>query len=606
MKQRIEFLTLEVENFKSVGPKVKFNFSKHSGLNYVIGINRDVEGCGNGAGKSVLFCDAILFGIFGRTSNHNKNSYIPNRAMTGSKVDTRVQIELKISSDIYKIISIIKHNNPNVVYSQLWKNNNDITKPSGPETRKFIQQEILRCSANMFKNSIAISASEINNFFGMRKSQKREYIEESFGLSVFGRMLKAVRADFNALDREITSLEREESTLSSTLDQLIIQAKQFSEEREKKVHLLEMKLREKKVNLIELKTELTQTDIKDTEALIVKDKIKKMISDLESAKMKADNSKKHADTSHLHIKRRISSITKITQKVCSECAKKLGDDCNLAEDEEKLKEEQQIAKDAQIMIDAIDEKLKALYGHLKSVEEAASRAASTAKIIERNQWQQQSYITEIKSIESKIIEEKASQPPFDEMINTTKTKHESVNTRLKDYYKKKAMYDIIITTVGEEGAKKYLIKDLADVLNGLVQKYVQEMGGEYTCVFDESFDVKFLTTTGECEYSSFSMGERQRINLAVMMAFQDLQSTNLEPSISVFDEVLDHGVDTYGFKAAINILKRRALDRKQTVFVISHREAATDEGLFHNVIEVEKKASMTRIISDYQDEIIGA
>ena len=40
--------------------------------------------------------------------------------------------------------------------------------------------------------------------------------------------------------------------------------------------------------------------------------------------------------------------------------------------------------------------------------------------------------------------------------------------------------------------------------------------------FDESFDFKFITLNGECEYSSFSAGERQRIQIATILAFRDL------------------------------------------------------------------------------------
>lgn len=52
--RRIVFHKVEAENFKSIGDLFVFDFEKHSGLNFVSGINHDIPGTRNGVGKCLV------------------------------------------------------------------------------------------------------------------------------------------------------------------------------------------------------------------------------------------------------------------------------------------------------------------------------------------------------------------------------------------------------------------------------------------------------------------------------------------------------------------------------------------------------------------------
>ena len=64
-----------------------------------------------------------------------------------------------------------------------WK---DITQSSIIKTKQYIQDEILKCSYDVFKTAIIISAADCLNFYeNMSKAQKRNYIENIFNLDCF-------------------------------------------------------------------------------------------------------------------------------------------------------------------------------------------------------------------------------------------------------------------------------------------------------------------------------------------------------------------------------------------------------------------------------------
>jgi len=47
----LEFIKIEIQNFKSVGELVTLNYKELKGLNFVFGKNLDVQNAKNGSGK---------------------------------------------------------------------------------------------------------------------------------------------------------------------------------------------------------------------------------------------------------------------------------------------------------------------------------------------------------------------------------------------------------------------------------------------------------------------------------------------------------------------------------------------------------------------------
>jgi ABC-type multidrug transport system ATPase subunit len=95
---------------------------------------------------------------------------------------------------------------------------------------------------------------------------------------------------------------------------------------------------------------------------------------------------------------------------------------------------------------------------------------------------------------------------------------------------------------------------------------------------------------GECEFSNFSTGERQRIQIATILAFRDLiLNGKISSNIFVIDEFLDSGIDAIAIKNVLSILNKKSIESNQNIFIISHRQETTESVVFNHIIEVVKE-----------------
>lgn len=102
----------------------------------------------------------------------------------------------------------------------------------------------------------------------------------------------------------------------------------------------------------------------------------------------------------------------------------------------------------------------------------------------------------------------------------------------------------------------------------------------------EKISIKITNSFGGNTYASCSDGEKRRIDLCILLAFQDLllaQSTR-KWNLLIFDEVLD-ALDTSGSEAVIDLFRLIAQDKN--IFVISHNDDV--KRYFEDVIIVQKK-----------------
>ena len=87
-------------------------------------------------------------------------------------------------------------------------------------------------------------------------------------------------------------------------------------------------------------------------------------------------------------------------------------------------------------------------------------------------------------------------------------------------------------------------------------------------------------------YSSFSEGEKQRIDLALLFTWREVakfkNSTNT--NLLIMDEIFDSSLDGYGTEEFLKII--RYVIKDANIFVISHKSGMEDK--FESVITFEK------------------
>ncbi len=339
--------------------------------------------------------------------------------------------------------------------------------------------------------------------------------------------------------------------------------------------------------------------------VIIGDGIKEKLKKIEEAKYKIDST---LNVSNVEIKNNNKLINKhidVLNLICEDC--KLDVEKTLSLDVAKNSIEKHtecINKYTEIQKQLEKEEAKLIKVN-KDLENIKLHVMTNDKLIEKNKGVIDHLYKDITDLGKRVKEEKEKKSPFNEIINKYKKDLEENVKVLKNNYKIKKFYQIIELSLSDDGAKKYIIQDLIDVLNNSIKKYLNETGASYTAIFDSSFNCEFITDTGICSYENFSSGEKGRIDIAILFSFRDILSKlgTINSSILVLDELLDkNGLDKYAINALMKIVKNLIKSTNQTIFIVSH-SGVLDLDDFDNVIEIEKKGGFTRIINDKQGEL---
>lgn len=122
----------------------------------------------------------------------------------------------------------------------------------------------------------------------------------------------------------------------------------------------------------------------------------------------------------------------------------------------------------------------------------------------------------------------------------------------------------------ESGVVKYVIRNILGFLNSRLDYYLSYLTQNQIAVtFDEELKETITNNGREAFHDSLSGGERKRVNLAVMLALQNLLSlsNNEEGNLLFFDEVATF-VDEEGIDGLYILLQE--MKKGKTLFIISH------------------------------------
>lgn len=602
----IIFEKIQIQNFKSIGPLVVIDLKNLTGLNYIFGTNLDIVNSKNGSGKSVCFVDSIIFALFGKTLKNTNNQYIPNRNCDTS-LKSYVKLYFSVDGQTYTSECFCK---PKIgtVGMQLLKLVNaqtdewqDLTQSSVVKTRQYIQDNILGCSFEIFKSSVIVSASDCLNFYeGMNKQAKRNYVENIFNLNCFGIMFSEIKADLNDIKKEITYTNNELLKTSEQVNDITKKYEQFNTKMLDSLNEVTNSIKEncEKLKANEKIINEHNEKLKDYQkTLELQLKTNNNLSTLKAKKQEFQTDKIRLEYRKKSITDTLSEIVNLKQGLCEKCTLIIDEryDYNT-----KKNEIITIEDNEKVLVDKINKLnlyIEKYQKELQKILQNVQEFNNIKSLIEKTEYTNTFLKKDIVSLKTKYNNLKnETENPFTELLNKTNLLLKNLQDNAVKYVSHRQHLELLKEACSENGVKRFIIKDIVKLLNSLIQKYLNEIGAEYLVYFDESFDFKFITLNGECEYSSFSAGERQRIQIATILAFRDLiLNGKINSNIFVLDEFLDAAIDSIAIKNIMNILSKKSKELNQNIFIISHRQETTEENAFNHIIEVIKENGISRL-----------
>jgi DNA repair exonuclease SbcCD ATPase subunit len=147
----------------------------------------------------------------------------------------------------------------------------------------------------------------------------------------------------------------------------------------------------------------------------------------------------------------------------------------------------------------------------------------------------------------------------------------------------------------ETGIKTKIVKQYLPVINKLVNQYLQTLDFFVHFHLDEAFTESIRSRHRDSfSYDSFSEGEKQRIDLALLFTWRQVakMKNSIATNLLILDETFDSSLDYEGVDNLMKIIY--SLDDNTNVFVISHKGDILD-GKFENKIEFVKDKNFSKI-----------
>jgi len=246
--------------------------------------------------------------------------------------------------------------------------------------------------------------------------------------------------------------------------------------------------------------------------------------------------------------------------------------------------EQEIGKSS----DRVTE-LKELKQEADRLATAASNKGSSAAAIEEVV---ESLTNELTEIQNQAGEDGKAVTKLAEL----KADLEEINKRKIDFRRKASVYNTAQILLKDTGIKSRIIKQYVPVMNKLINKYLAAMEFFVDFNLDEDFKETIRSRhRDDFVYSSFSEGEKMRIDLALLFTWRAIAKlkNSASTNILIMDEIFDSSLDSSGTDEFLKIIKELTSDTN--IIIISHK---TDQLLdkFSNVIKFEKHKNFSRIV----------
>jgi DNA repair exonuclease SbcCD ATPase subunit len=534
----------------------------------------------NGSGKSTML-DALCFCLFGKPFRNINKGQLVNSI---NAKDCVVEVEFDIGSRSYKIVRGIKPNLFEIHCGQTLITQDAAIK----DYQEHLEKYILKLNYKSFTQIVILGSASFTPFMQLSAGDRRAIIEDLLDIQIFSRMNGIVKEKLQITKEQLSIKKYEIDIQQQKYDMLKEHIDELKQNNNDKVKEYDEEIQHSNETISALLTsiEKTNTQVAALQLLVdekttIESKVKKLTkleSQIESnvSKFRKDISFFQQNDNCPTCRQAIPKVFKtgelvsLSEKV-TECEHGLSKlEQNLAEEQLKIAEIATTQKE----INKLQVKI----------------AGDTSTVTELNKYVQKMHdaIHHIKTSSTVSVKEEKELTSINECLNGLK--HD-----LRVLIDERAYYDAASVLLKDTGIKTKIVKQYLPIINQLVNKYLSTLDFFVNFNLDESFKETIKSRhRDDFSYASFSEGEKQRIDMALMLTWRAVaklkNSTNT--NILILDEIFDSSLDTNGTEDLMKIL---GVLENTNLFVISHKGDILQDK-FRNVIRFEKVNNFSRMI----------
>lgn len=612
--------SIEAQNFRSYD-HFKLDLDKHE-------LGLTLMSARNGMGKSsVLY--ALVYALYGQTPSGDKGDSVI-KDDKGKNCFARVIFDHGNHHYVVTRYRKDKKYKNKVIFQ---RDNKDITLSTNKATDDNIV-ETLGFGFDTLLNSVVFSPERLNTFINSTDKNRKQILEELTNTNIYKQAQAIVKIDRKDNDEQLQAETKEFQHLQelASVQSTIYQTWQDSVHRNQE-HINNLR---KQIKQLGQPQSLDYRKEKQTNLANIK-KLKALLTPIQNlATEQASVNRLESRTNNLKVK--VNTVKQqlvknmITYKqvqsgkqtTCSLCG-------NLLTDQHKITELKNLARQIKAQIGSYKQFSQELKNYTSQLTEACSKLERGQKrnakllplnneiqtkinelISKNNQYANREHMTqmhinqlknyqdELKQAQQTRIEKpKELETNYQDQILTSQKRVQS----LKD---EAEQLDQLMKVYSDRGVKAQALSLVIPYLNQRLSKYIQELSNHTMNValssitktktgkVNEQINLKVESEISGDEYSELSSGEKQRIGIALNLAFMNYLADQIGGiNLCFFDEIFDH-LDKQANEAVLKILTELKPQIKN-IIVISHTDDLVYNDKFDSQLKVNKVANTSNL-----------
>ena len=567
----ILFQKIRYKNFLSTGNNFTEIDLLRSKTTLVVGTN--------GAGKSTVL-DALSFGLFGKPHRSITKPQLVN-SVNGKQCV--VEVEFMVGAAQFKIVRGIK---PGIF--EIWKNGEMINQSShAKEYQRILETNILKINHKSFHQVVVLGSSSFIPFMQLNPHNRRLVIEELLDIGVFSKMNQILKEEINVIK---DSLKEISYTIDLTKNKVDTQKKYIADVSnltEENRRNYEHRIHESQNSIDELQAKNSKLSLGLEESIREAEEGLSALHDKRQTLMLGGQDRQ---TNLANVKKRIKFFEE--NESCPVCDQAISDGHKheiLRTAEEEANSIQSECRKIGTEGTEVEKEISETGSVLRTLRSKVSELGENNLQITAFQKQIQEYHLHLeKDVGADLEKANTDLHEIKNELSNLQDKKISIND---SYTYKLAIGEMLKDT----GIKTKIIKQYLPVMNQLINQYLQILDFYVHFDLDEEFHETIRSRhRDEFSYDSFSEGEKQRIDLALLFTWRQIakMKNSVSTNLLILDETFDSSLDDAGIENLLKILY--TLDDNTNVFIISHKGEILD-GKFDSKIEFKKEKNFSQM-----------